>query len=68
MNGLFSGISDDSGPRAPTKEISRKALIAALALASLVATSAVAKTEKVHPGDFGRQSSQRIALILGVAY
>ena len=45
-----------------------KALIAATALASLVAISAVAKTEKVQPGDFGRQSSQRIALILGVAY
>jgi hypothetical protein len=45
-----------------------KALIAALALASVVATSAVAKTEKVHHSDFDRQSSQRIALILGVAY
>jgi hypothetical protein len=53
-----------------------KIVITALALASLVATSAVAKTEtstvvrteKVRLTDFGRQSSQHVALILGVAY
>jgi hypothetical protein len=53
-----------------------KIFITALALASLVATSAVAKTEtstvvrieKVRLTDFGRQSNQNVALILGVAY
>jgi hypothetical protein len=54
-----------------------KIVITALALASLVATSAVAKTEtssvarieKVRLADFGRQSSQQhVALMLGVAF
>jgi hypothetical protein len=53
-----------------------KILITALALASLVATSAVAKTEtsatvraeKVRLMDFARQPSQHVALFLGVAY
>jgi hypothetical protein len=53
-----------------------KTLITTLALASLVATSALAKTEtsaivkteKVRLTDFGKQPSQRVALILGVAY
>jgi hypothetical protein len=53
-----------------------KTLITTLALASLVATSALAKTEtsaivkseKVRLTDFGRQPSQRVALILGVAF
>jgi hypothetical protein len=51
-------------------------LVTTLALASFAATSAVAKTEtsavvkteKVRLADFGRQPSQRVALILGVAY
>jgi hypothetical protein len=53
-----------------------KTLITTLALASLVATSAVAKTEtsavvrtdKVRLTDFVRQPIQRVALILGIAY
>jgi hypothetical protein len=61
-----------------------KILITALALASLVATSAVARaetsatvraetlaaarTEKVRITDFGRQPSQHVALMVGVAY
>jgi hypothetical protein len=61
-----------------------KTLITTLALAGLAATSAVAKTEtsavaqteapvvakveKIHLTYFGRQSSQRIGLILGISY
>jgi hypothetical protein len=61
-----------------------KTLITTLALAGLAATSAVAKTEtsavaqtetsvvakveKLHLAYIGRQSSQRVGLILGISY